>query len=82
MDYTFYDFLGSVGTALIIGTYVYLQLGKIKSETLLYSVLNAGGAGLILISLARSFNFSAFVVEFFWMLISIYGIAKYFLKKD
>ncbi|MGI8555023.1 MAG: CBU_0592 family membrane protein [Pyrinomonadaceae bacterium] len=77
MSYTFYDFLGSVGVAIIIVTYVLLQTGKVKSENLIYSILNAGGASLIIISLVFNFNFSAFIVEFFWVLISIYGIIKY-----
>lgn len=81
MNYTLYDLLGTLGTIIIIGTYVFLQLGKINSENLKYSMLNAVGAGLIIISLVHSFNFSAFIVEFFWVLISIYGIIKYFLKK-
>ena len=82
MSYTWFDFVGSIGVGIIILTYVGLQSGKIKSETLMYSVLNAVGATLIIISLAGSFNLSAFVVEFFWVLISIYGIVKYFLKRD
>ncbi|MGI8470096.1 MAG: CBU_0592 family membrane protein [Pyrinomonadaceae bacterium] len=82
MNYTFYDFLGSVGVGIIIVTYVLLQIGKIRSENLLYSVLNACGASLIIISLLFNFNFSAFIVEFFWVLISIYGIIKYFWKRN
>jgi predicted membrane protein len=80
MQYAWYDLLGSIGVGLIILTYVALQLEKIRSEQLLYSVLNAIGAGLIVFSLLFSFNFSAFVVEFFWVLISLYGIGKYFMK--
>jgi hypothetical protein len=82
MQYTFYDFVGIIGTLVIIGTYLLLQFGKIKSETLAYSLLNAIGAGLILISLVYSFNFSAFIVEFFWLLISLFGIGRYFLRKN
>jgi hypothetical protein len=82
MQYTFYDFVGNIGTLIIIGTYLLLQFGKIKSETLIYSLLNATGAGLILVSLVYSFNFSAFIVEFFWLLISLFGIGRYFLKKN
>ncbi len=81
MQYAWYDFVGSVGVGLIILTYVFLQLEKIRSGSLLYSVLNALGASLIIVSLIFNFNFSAFVVEFFWVLISLYGIIKYFLKK-
>lgn len=82
MRFTFYDLIGSVGVGIIILTYVLLQAGKIKSENLAYSVLNGLGAGLIVFSLFFDFNFSAFVVESLWVLISIYGIGKYFLKGE
>lgn len=81
MRYAWYDFVGSTGVCVIIFTYVLLQTGKLKSESLAYSLLNASGASLIIVSLIYNFNFSAFIVEFFWVLISLYGIAKYFLKK-
>lgn len=82
MNYGWYDFIGTIGVGIIILTYIFLQLEKIKSEQVLYSILNAFGACLIIISLIFNFNFSAFVVEFFWVLISIFGIAKYFVKKN
>ncbi len=81
MKYAWYDLIGSVGVGIIILTYIALQLEKIRSETLLYSLLNAVGATLILVSLFYSFNFSAFIVEFFWLLISLFGIGKYILKR-
>ena len=80
MQFSFYDLIGSIGVATIIITYVLLQTEKIRSESLMYSVLNGLGAGLIVFSLIFDFNFSAFVVESLWVLISIYGIGKYFLK--
>ena len=82
MRYAWYDVVGSIGVGLIILTYVALQMEKIRSEMLLYSLLNAVGATLILISLVYSFNFAAFIVEFFWVLISIYGVVKYFWKRN
>ena len=81
MQYAWYDIIGSIGVGVIILTYIALQFEKIRSDALLYSLLNALGASLILISLSYSFNFAAFIVEFFWALISVYGIAKYFLKR-
>jgi hypothetical protein len=80
MNYAWYDILGTVGVAIIIVTYVLLQLEKIRSDTLIYSLLNALGASLILISLYFSFNFPAFIVEFFWLLISLFGIGKYLFR--
>ncbi len=76
-----YDILGTIGVGIIIVTYVLLQLGRVRSEQLIYSVLNALGAALILVSLYFNFNFPAFVVEFFWLLISLFGIGKYLIKK-
>jgi hypothetical protein len=76
-----YDVLGSLGVAVIIVTYVLLQIERLRSDQLAYSLLNAIGALLILVSLYFSFNFPSFVVEFFWLLISLYGIGKYFVRR-
>ena len=76
-----YDAIGSIGVGIIILTYIFLQLEKVRSDALIYSLLNAVGASLIIVSLVYSFNFSAFIVEFFWLIISLFGIGKYFLKK-
>ena len=81
MTYAWYDIIGTLGVAVIILTYVLLQIGRLKSEQLAYSLLNAVGAALILVSLYYSFNFPSFVVEFFWLLISLFGIGKYFTEK-
>lgn len=76
MTFVWYDILGTIGVALIIVTYALLQFGRLRSEQLVYSLMNGLGAALILISLAYSFNFPSFIVESFWLLISLYGIAK------
>ncbi len=80
MIYAWDDIVGTVGVTLIIVTYVLLQIERIRSDHLLYSLLNAAGAAMILISLYYSFNFPAFVVESFWLLISLFGIGKYVLR--
>ena len=81
MTYAWYDILGTVGVAVIVVTYVLLQLERIRSDQLSYSLLNAAGALLILISLFYTFNLPSFIVEFFWLLISLFGIAKYLLRR-
>ena len=50
------------------------KLGKIDSTRPLYSLLNALAALLIGVSLLFAFNMSAFLVEAFWFVISLYGI--------
>lgn len=81
MQYAWYDVVGSIGVVTIILTYILLQTERIRSEQLIYSILNGLGAGLIAFSLLYSFNFAAFVVESLWVVISIYGVVKYFLKR-
>jgi len=72
-----HDAIGILGSALIVVTYLLLQLRKLEVSDAKYSVLNALGAGCILYSLSREFNLSAFVIEFFWLVISFVGIFQY-----
>lgn len=74
--YYWYDFLGNVGVFLILFAYFMLQLNRINNQSLTFSLMNFCGAFLILVSLYFDFNLSAFVVEFFWLIISMYGIYK------
>ena len=81
MKYELVDFVGNIGVAVLMSTYLMLQLNKLKSEDLTYSLLNAIGAGLVAISLVGKFNLSAFMIEVFWVLISCIGIYRYFRLK-
>lgn len=76
--YGIYDFIGLAGAALIILAFLLLQMDKLKATDLRYSAFNAAGASLIIISLLINWNLSAFIVEAFWLLISLYGIIKRF----
>ena len=75
------DYVGFVGTAMIIGAYLLLQLKRLSSDGLSFSLLNGVGALLIIYSLIFKFNFPAFIVEVFWVGISIFGIVRC-LRKD
>ena len=77
MQYAWYDFAGNVGVALMVIGYLLLQAEKLRSTDLRYSLMNAVGALLVVISLFYSFNLSAFLVESFWLLISVYGLIKF-----
>ena len=76
--FEYYDVAGTTGVILIVVSYFLLQTGRMRSNSLRYSVNNAVGAALILFSLYFEFNVSAFLIEFFWLLISIVGIVRYF----
>ena len=76
MNYSAFDLAGNIGVGLMVIGYLLLQAEKIRSSDLSYSLMNGVGALLVLISLLYRFNLSAFLVEAFWLLISIYGLIK------
>ena len=81
MNYGPLDFVGNIGVLVLMGTYLLLQLNKLSSDGLAYSLLNALGASLVIVSLLSNFNLSALLVEVFWVLISLVGIYRYFRLK-
>ncbi|HLA09647.1 MAG TPA: hypothetical protein VJ023_03455 [Pyrinomonadaceae bacterium] len=70
------DVIGAMGAALLVIAYLLLQLGRLDSRSLAYSLLNAVGAALIVVSLYYNFNLAAFIIELFWVLISLLGIYR------
>lgn len=76
MDYSWFDLVGNIGVLLMVIAYLLLQLEKLPSSAVSYLLLNAVGAVLVIISLGFRFNLSAFFMEAFWLLISLYGLAR------
>jgi hypothetical protein len=70
------DFIGCLGTLIILIVYALLQMGKLESSSLIYSLLNVVGAILILSSLLFSWNLAAVLMEISWVIISLYGTLK------
>lgn len=76
-----HEIIGAIGAALIVITYLLIQLRLMQIEELRYSFLNALGASFILYSLTVDFNLSAFLIEAFWLLISCLGMAKVLFER-
>lgn len=81
MAFSWFDLVGMAGVIVIITAYLLLQLDKLASSALSYSLLNALGALLVIISLFINFNLAAFVVESFWFLISVLGAVRRLASK-
>jgi hypothetical protein len=81
MNYGLLDLIGNAGVVILMVTYLLLQLNRLRSDDLAYSLLNAIGASLIIVSLVVDFNLSALLMEVFWVLISFVGIYRYFRLK-
>ena len=81
MEYSWFDLIGNVGVLLMVVAYLLLQLEKLSGSSLSYLAMNAIGAAMVIVSLRYRFNFSAFLMEAFWLLISLFGLTKSLLSK-
>ena len=78
---TFADVVGTVGVLIIVLAYLLLQVERINPKSLEYSLSNAIGSIMILYSLMEHWNLASVVIEVFWIMISLYGVYKYFRRK-
>ena len=67
------DLAGFAGVAAILLAYGLLQAGRLDATNPRYSLLNASGAAGVIVSLVVDFNLPAFLIELFWLIISLWG---------
>ena len=82
MEFSGHDIIGSIGVILTLLSYFLLQTSRLKIEGITYSAANAMGSIMILYSLYYEANFSAILMESIWLIISVYGMIKIFLKNN
>lgn len=77
LELQWYDWVGLVGTFMVLGAFFLLQAGRLSGKGLVYQLLNLFGAIGIATSLVLGkFNLPAFLLQIAWILISGYGIAR------
>ena len=69
-----YNLIGAVGAAIVIVAYLATQRGQLSAEDWRFPLANLVGAVLIVISLFAQWNLPSFIVEVFWIAISVYGL--------
>jgi len=77
-----YALLGIMGAAIVIVAYFATQAGKLRADDPRFALANIAGAVLIMVSLFADWNLPAFIMEVFWLLISLYGLARYYRAKQ
>lgn len=77
LELQWYDWVGLVGTFMVLGAFLLLQVGSLSGKGLVYQLMNLFGAVGIAMSLVLGkFNLPAFLLQIAWILISAYGIAR------
>ncbi len=72
-----YDGAGYLGVVLVLLAFLLLQAHKLHGTGLTYQLMNLVGALGVLLSLTfGGHNWSAFVMELAWLLISVYGVLR------
>ena len=72
-----YDWAGYLGVTLVLLAFLLLQAHKLHGNGLTYQLMNLVGALGVLLSLTfGGHNWSAFVMELAWLLISVYGVLR------
>ncbi len=77
MTFTLPDAVGMLGVAIVLGLYWAAHADRLSTRSPVFSLGNALGAGLILVSLYFDFNWPAFIIESAWVLISLWGFSKH-----
>lgn len=65
----------------VVYAYLLLQIKKYTITSYSYQILNLIGAILLLISLFKHFNLGSFIIEIFWIVITLFGMYKNLKEK-
>ncbi|MBN2963854.1 hypothetical protein JWV37_03590 [Sulfurospirillum sp. T05] len=76
-----FQWIGFFGMACVVYAYFLIQAEKVHKSDKLYQWLNLIGAILLIISLLVHFNLGSFLIEVFWIGITVYGMVKSKKKK-
>jgi purine-cytosine permease-like protein len=80
-SFALHDAAGVIGSIIVIVAYFATQAGWLGANDPRFAWANLAGAALIITSLMVDWNLAAFVMEVFWILISIYGLARHHAVK-
>ncbi len=73
---TFGHVVGFIGMICVVSAYLSIEKGWVNRSKPLYYGINLTGAILLTISLIIHFNLGSFLIEMFWIWISIAGLLR------
>ena len=78
VEFGLHDAAGIIGSIVVIIAYFATQAGWLSASDPRFALANLAGAALIIASLMVDWNLAAFVMEVFWILISLFGLARHY----
>ena len=81
MNFAWHDVAGLIGVAFVLVAYLLVQTRHLDARRPVYLLVNALGAVLVLVSLWFAFNLSAFVIQCAWIVISVYGLVRWWRER-
>lgn len=78
--FTWTDIMGLIGVVIYISNYFLLRASIIHGRGYLYPSLVMVAATCVLISVTTSFNLSSLAIQVAYILISIFGITRFYLR--
>lgn len=81
MNGTAANFVGMIGSALMVIAYAYSNIAR-QIDLALFNVLNLVGALLLIASLTVHFNMASMALEIVWAMISIFGLARLWMRRS
>lgn len=72
---------GVIGVLMILVAYAGIHFDWMDPKKVQALLLNLVGSGLILLSMVRAFNLSAFLMEAAWAAMAGFGLVKLLLKR-
>ncbi|OZB58253.1 MAG: hypothetical protein B7X39_17670 [Lysobacterales bacterium 14-68-21] len=79
MNFTWHDWTGYLGVALVLLAYFLLQAHKLRGQGLVYQLMNVVGAVGVLLSLVfggSPMNWPAFLMQVAWIAIGVFGMVR------
>ncbi len=66
---------------MMLGAYAAAQVGRLDPIKVQSLLLNLVGSCLVLLSLLKTFNLSAFLMEAAWALVALFGLVRVALRR-
>lgn len=75
MDILFH-IIGFLGMLCVVAAFFAIERSYLTNNDIRYYLINLSGAILLIVSLLYHFNLGSFVIEVFWIIISVLGILR------